>query len=84
MRKNHVLVKDWIKRQKQSSAKTQDVLPLCFEYALCTFLMASGADAYITHVTTTPSVAYITKVDEETILKVEDYIDGIKRFRTYS
>ena len=78
-----------------------------FEYALCTGLMASGADAYIMHVTTTPSVAYITRVDdfdcgimisashnpyydngikllngkgekmdEETILKVEDYIDG--------
>ena len=77
-----------------------------FEYALCTGLMASGADAYIMHVTTTPSVAYIThvddfdcgimisashnpyydngikllngngeKMDEETILKVEDYID---------
>ncbi|MBQ1632825.1 MAG: phosphoglucosamine mutase, partial [Clostridia bacterium] len=69
--------------------------------------MASGADAYIMHVTTTPSVAYITRVDdfdcgimisashnpyydngikllngygekmdEETILKVEEYIDG--------
>ena len=78
-----------------------------FEYALCTGLMASGADAYIMHVTTTPSVAYITriddfdcgimisashnpyydngikllngngeKMDEETILKVEEYIDG--------
>ena len=78
-----------------------------FEYALCTGLMASGADAYIMHVTTTPSVAYITRVDdfdcgimisashnpyydngiklfngngekmdEATILKVEDYIDG--------
>ncbi len=78
-----------------------------FEYALCTGLMASGADAYIMHVTTTPSVAYIARVDdfdcgimisashnpyydngikllngngekmdEETILKVEDYIDG--------
>ena len=78
-----------------------------FEYALCTGLMASGADAYIMHVTTTPSVAYITRVDdfdcgimisashnpfydngikllnskgekmeEETLLKVEDYIDG--------
>ena len=78
-----------------------------FEYALCTGLMASGADAYIMHVTTTPSVAYITRVDdfacgimisashnpyydngikllnskgekmdEETILQVEDYIDG--------
>ncbi len=78
-----------------------------FEYALCTGLMASGADAYIMHVTTTPSVAYITRTDdfdcgimisashnpfydngikvlngngekmeEETLLKVEDYIDG--------
>ncbi len=78
-----------------------------FEYALCTGLMASGADAYIMHVTTTPSVAYITRVDdfdcgimisashnpyydngikllngngekmdEETILKVEEYLDG--------
>ncbi len=78
-----------------------------FEYALCTGLMASGADAYIMHVTTTPSVAYITRVDdfdcgimisashnpyydngikllnsfgekmdEETILKIEEYIDG--------
>ena len=78
-----------------------------FEYALCTGLMASGADAYIMHVTTTPSVSYITRVDdfdcgimitashnpyydngikiinsdgekmdEETILKIEDYIDG--------
>ncbi len=35
-----------------------------FEYALCTGLMASGADAYIMHVTTTPSVAYTTRVDE--------------------
>jgi len=77
-----------------------------FEYALCTGLMASGADAYIMHVTTTPSVAYITRTDdfdcgimisashnpfydngikllnskgekmeEETLLKVEEYID---------
>ena len=78
-----------------------------FEYALCTGLMASGADAYIMHVTTTPSVSYIARVDdfdcgimisashnpyydngikllnengekmdEETILKIEEYIDG--------
>ena len=77
-----------------------------FEYALCTGLMASGADAYIMQVTTTPSVAYITRTDdfdcgimisashnpfydngikllnskgekmeEETLLKVEEYID---------
>ena len=78
-----------------------------FEDALCTGLIASGADAYIMHVTTTPSVAYITriddfdcgimisashnpyydngiklfnhngeKMDEETILEIEKYIDG--------
>ncbi|MBQ7991394.1 MAG: phosphoglucosamine mutase [Solobacterium sp.] len=78
-----------------------------FEYALCAGLTASGADAYIMHVTTTPSVSYIArtedfdcgimisashnpyydngiklvndhgeKMDEETILKVEDYLDG--------
>ena len=78
-----------------------------YEYGLVTGLTASGADAYIMHVTTTPSVSYITRTDdfdcgimitashnpyydngikllnsngekmeEETILKVEDYIDG--------
>ena len=78
-----------------------------FEYALCAGLMASGADAYIMHVTTTPSVSYIARVDdfdcgimisashnpyydngiklvnssgekmdEETLLEIEKYIDG--------
>ncbi len=78
-----------------------------FEYALVTGITASGADAYLMHVTTTPSVSYITrtddfdcgimisashnpyydngikllnangeKMDEETILKIEDYLDG--------
>ena len=35
-----------------------------FEYALAAGLTSSGADAYLLHVTTTPSVAYITKIDE--------------------
>ena len=35
-----------------------------FEYALVGGLTASGADAYLLHVTTTPSVAYITKIDD--------------------
>ena len=79
-----------------------------FEYALAAGLTASGADAYIMHVTTTPSVSYITrtdkfdcgimisashnpyydngikvingngeKMDEDTILKIEEYLDGI-------
>ncbi|MBR0374247.1 MAG: phosphoglucosamine mutase, partial [Mogibacterium sp.] len=78
-----------------------------FEYALCAGLTASGADAYIMHVTTTPSVSYIARVDdfdcgimisashnpyydngikvvnnngekmdEETLLLIEEYIDG--------
>lgn len=78
-----------------------------FEYSLVSGLTASGADAYLLHVTTTPSVAYVArtddfdcgimisashnpyydngiklincngeKMDEETILLVEDYIDG--------
>lgn len=34
-----------------------------FEYSLIAGLTASGADAYMLHVTTTPSVAYITKTD---------------------
>ena len=78
-----------------------------FEYSLVAGITASGGDAYIMHVTTTPSVSYIArtddfdcgimitashnpyydngiklinnngeKMDEETILKVEDYIDA--------
>lgn len=77
------------------------------EYALCAGLTSSGADAYLLHVTTTPSVAYVVrtedfdggimisashnpfydngikllnsrgeKMDEETIAKVEAYLDG--------
>lgn len=78
-----------------------------FEYALVAGLTASGADVYLLHVTTTPSVSYVArtedfdcgimisashnpyydngiklinsngeKMDEETILKVEAYLDG--------
>jgi phosphoglucosamine mutase len=35
-----------------------------FEYSLVGGLTASGADAYLLHVTTTPSVAYVARVDE--------------------
>lgn len=35
-----------------------------FEYTLVGGLVASGADAYLLHVTTTPSVAYVARVDE--------------------
>ena len=34
-----------------------------FEYTLIAGLTASGADAYMLHVTTTPSVAYVARVD---------------------
>lgn len=78
-----------------------------YEYALVAGLTASGADVYLMHVTTTPSVSYITRVDEfdcgimisashnpfydngikllnsqgekmdeETILEIEAYLDG--------
>jgi phosphoglucosamine mutase len=35
-----------------------------FEYALVAGLTASGADAYLLHVTTTPSVAYVVRTEE--------------------
>ena len=35
-----------------------------FEYSLVAGLTASGADVYLLHVTTTPSVSYVTRVDE--------------------
>lgn len=34
-----------------------------FEYAIISGLTASGADAYMLHVTTTPSVVYLTRTD---------------------
>ena len=34
-----------------------------FEYSIVAGLTATGADAYMLHVTTTPSVAYVTRVD---------------------
>lgn len=77
------------------------------EYALAAGLTASGADAYLLHVTTTPSVSYVVrtekfdcgimisashnpyydngiklincngeKMEEETLLKIEAYLDG--------
>lgn len=78
-----------------------------FEYSLVSGLTASGADVYLLHVTTTPSVSYVVrteefdcgimisashnpyydngikvingrgeKLDEETIEKIESYLDG--------
>ena len=35
-----------------------------FEYSLAGGIVSSGCDAYLLHVTTTPSVAYIARVDD--------------------
>ena len=35
-----------------------------FEYALAAGITASGADAYLLHVTTTPSVAYVVHSED--------------------
>ena len=39
-------------------------LSYMFEYALVAGLTASGADAYLLHVTTTPSVAYVARTED--------------------
>lgn len=100
--------------QQQSGASCKIVIgkdtrrsSYMFEYALAAGITASGSDAYLLHVTTTPSVAYVTKtdgfdcgimisashnpfydngikvinskgekLDDETIAKIEEYIDG--------
>ena len=53
--------------QGSSSEKTSDIREMTdrmFEYALVAGLTASGADAYLLHVTTTPSVSYVVRTDE--------------------
>ena len=35
-----------------------------FEYSLVAGLTASGADAYLLHVTTTPSVSYVARTED--------------------
>ncbi|MDE7083194.1 MAG: phosphoglucosamine mutase [Clostridia bacterium] len=59
-----------LKRQKGDNSAPQVVIgkdtrrsSYMFEYTLVAGLTASGADAYMLHVTTTPSVAYIARVD---------------------
>ena len=104
----------WYYGQKRASGPAKVVIgkdtrrsSYMFEYALAAGLTASGADAYLLHVTTTPSVSYVVrtedfdggimitashnpycdngiklinyygeKMDEDTILKVEAYLDG--------
>lgn len=104
----------WYYRHDSSEEKCKIVIgkdtrrsSYMFEYALVAGLTASGADAYLLHVTTTPSVSYVArtedfdcgimisashnpfydngiklvnsngeKMDEDTILKIEEYLDG--------
>lgn len=60
-----------LKRQNNNSYPARIVIgkdtrrsSYMFEYSLVGGLVASGADAYLLHVTTTPSVAYIARMDE--------------------
>ena len=60
-----------LKRQNNDSSPARIVIgkdtrrsSYMFEYSLVGGLVASGADAYLLHVTTTPSVAYIARMDE--------------------
>lgn len=60
-----------LKRQNNDSSPARIVIgkdtrrsSYMFEYSLVGGLVASGADAYLLHVTTTPSVAYIARIDE--------------------
>ena len=60
-----------LKRREGSDEKARVVIgkdtrrsSYMFEYALSAGLTASGADAYLLHVTTTPSVAYVTQMDD--------------------
>ena len=52
------------KKAKIVIGKDTRISSYMFEYSLVGGIVASGADAYLMHVTTTPSVAYIARVDE--------------------
>ena len=59
-----------LKKQAGSDEETKIVIgkdtrrsSYMFEYALAAGITASGANAYLLHVTTTPSVAYVTRID---------------------
>ena len=44
-----------------------------FEYALAAGLTASGADAYLLHVTTTPSVSYVVRTEAVSYTHLDVY-----------
>ena len=52
-----------------------------FEYALAAGLTASGADVYLLHVTTTPSVAYVAITPTTTTASSSSTVTA-KRWRT--
>lgn len=56
--------KDEQKKVSVAIGKDTRLSSYMFEYALVAGLTASGADTYMLHVTTTPSVSYITRQDE--------------------
>ena len=61
----------WYFGQQNSAGKSKIVIgkdtrrsSYMFEYALVAGLTASGTDAYLLHVTTTPSVSYVTRTED--------------------
>lgn len=61
----------WYYGQKAQGSKCRIVIgkdtrrsSYMFEYSLVSGLTASGADAYLLHVTTTPSVSYVVRTEE--------------------
>lgn len=51
------------KRGKIAIGKDTRLSSYMLEYAICAGAVASGADVYLLHVSTTPSVSYITRCD---------------------
>ena len=51
-----------------------------FEYALAAGLTASGADAYLLHVTTTPSVSYVVRTEDFDCGCTVDFASGRNRY----
>ena len=59
-----VLSSDYRKKCKVVIGKDTRRSSYMLEYSLVAGLTASGADAYLLHVTTTPSVSYVTRTED--------------------
>lgn len=59
--KSHLYKGDHLAKVKIVIGKDTRRSSYMLEYALCAGVIASGGDAYILHVTTTPSVSYVTR-----------------------